>query len=80
MTSRVTSTSESLLLVRLSFFSFVFGSPVLKPNFHLKQRLFIMIKIFIELINNFLSDGIYLSGLKEEVLRLVRAEHNSMLA
>ena len=39
-----------------------------------------MIKIFIELINNFLSDGIYLSGLKEEVLRLVRAEHNSMLA
>ena len=74
------SSRQSLLLVRLSFLSLVFGSPVLKPNFHLKQRLFIMIKIFIELINNFLSDGIYLSGLKEEVLRLVRAEHNSMLA
>lgn len=53
--ARVAS-GQGLLLVRLSFLSLVFGSPVLKPNFHLKERLFIMIKIFIELINNFLSD------------------------
>ena len=65
------SSRQSLLLVRLSFLSLVFGSPVLKPNFHLKQRLFIMIKIFIELINNFLSDGIYRTGL--DSLSRVRA-------
>ena len=60
------SSRQSLLLVRLSFFSLVFCSPVLKPNFHLKEGLFIMIKIFIELINNFLSDGIYRTGLDRE--------------
>ena len=39
VTSRVTS-RQSLLLVRLSFLSLVFSSPVLKPNFHLKEIIY----------------------------------------